>query len=1037
MKVRCHALLPDLEIASEAVHTWNIEGYRSLQKRERGPKFDCGGSPWRILLFPFGNNVDYASFYLEHGYEEDEKPPESWYACVQFTLVLWNKNDPSIYLSHSAQHRFTVEESDWGFTRFVEVRKMFQPSWEDKGRPLVENEEVNVTAYLRIYKDPTGVLWHNFLNYNSKKETGMVGLKNQGATCYLNSLLQSLYFTNAFRKAVFQIPTEHETDTRSSSPYALQRLFFLLQDHGEAISTQELTAAFGWEAKDIFEQRDIQELSRVLMDKMEEKLKGTEAEKILPDLFVGTMKTYISCINVNYESSRVEDFWDIQLNVSGNKSLDDSFKDYVQVETMDGENKYQAEGFGLQDAKKGVIFESFPKVLHLQLKRFEYDINRGAMTKVNDRYEFPETFDAAPYLSETADKSESYLYDLHGVLVHSGDFNAGHYYAYLKPSPDGPFYKFDDDRVTRATIKEVLEENFGGDYTGQTNGIVPVRNPYSRTLSTKRSMSAYMLVYIRKSRLAEVLPPLTIADIPQHVPRLLHEEKLEMDRRKKEKEEAHLYVNIGFIDDVIFKAYEGFDLAMWESDLHTTGGARYLRVLRTSTLLDVRNTIAQERSVERENLRLWIMVGRQNKTCRPDTPLNDLTMIVEQACSKHSSRDKGFRIWVEEAESFEDGKPLWQDAGSQQNNNSSTLLFLKHFDIEAQTLKGIGHVYLKKQQKISELGSMIQQKMGWTSPSSKGTLLNGSINGKTSSESSAPNLMLFEEIKQSMIENMKLKSTVLQSELQDGDIICFQRCISDKEASSLAQAGKLSNTRDFYDYMLNRIDVTFVPRTASGGQETFVLTLNKKMTYDQFAARVAEHLQIVPSHIRFMSVHITTSRPKNPIKRQVHPTLGQALTPQWGSYGNMAQRADALYYEVLDMSLEELERKRLLKVHWITEGINKDELIDVLVPKTGTVKDLITGLAAKLKLDDNVSQDIRILEIQNHKILREPRVDLPLTHMMDNTTCLAEVVPLEERDVDGDTRCISAMQYDKEPNMSHGIPFKFVIKQVSTYDGFF
>ena len=49
------------------------------------------------------------------------------------------------------------------------------------------------------------------------------------------------------------------------------------------------------------------------------------------------------------------------------KNLYESFKDYVAVEMLDGENKYQAEGFGLQDAKKGIIFESFPPCLHLQL----------------------------------------------------------------------------------------------------------------------------------------------------------------------------------------------------------------------------------------------------------------------------------------------------------------------------------------------------------------------------------------------------------------------------------------------------------------------------------------------------------------------------------------------------------------------------------------------------------------------------------------------------------------------------------------------
>jgi hypothetical protein len=36
--------------------------------------------------------------------------------------------------------------------------------------------------------------------YDSRKETGCVGLKNQGATCYMNSLLQYLYHLPYFRK---------------------------------------------------------------------------------------------------------------------------------------------------------------------------------------------------------------------------------------------------------------------------------------------------------------------------------------------------------------------------------------------------------------------------------------------------------------------------------------------------------------------------------------------------------------------------------------------------------------------------------------------------------------------------------------------------------------------------------------------------------------------------------------------------------------------------------------------------------------------
>ena len=313
---------------------------------------------------------------------------------------------------------------------------------------------------------------------------------------------------------MYEIPTENEENT-SNSAYALQRLFYQLQTSEQAVGTNELTKSFGWETRHIFEQQDVQELSRKLMERMEERMKGTKAEAVLPEIFSGKIKTYISCINVDYESSRIEDFWDIQLNVSGNKSLLESFQDYVQVEKMDGENQYFAgDEHKLQDANKGVIFTSFPDVLHLQLKRFEYDIHRDMMMKINDRHEFPDVFDAAPYLSEDSDKSESWTYQLHGVLVHSGDLNAGHYYAFIKPGKDGWFYKFDDDKVTKATSREVLEDNFGGEFL-DINGNPRLQG--QKKVPVMRQNNAYMLVYIRQTRVDKILQPVGKDDIPNHL----------------------------------------------------------------------------------------------------------------------------------------------------------------------------------------------------------------------------------------------------------------------------------------------------------------------------------------------------------------------------------------------------------------------------------------------------------------------------------------------------------------------------------------
>ena len=888
--------IPDTETDAEAYHTWHVKNYKGLQKREQGPVFTCGDHPWRILFFPFGNNVETASLYLEHGF--DKEPPEDWYACIVFGLVLWNPRDPSIYSYHNAHHRFNKREGDWGFTRFVDIKKAYYQPWDGHDRPLIENDEVNITAYVRVLKDPTGVLWHNFEGYDSKKETGMVGLKNQGATCYLNSLLQSLYFTNAFRKAVYQIPTENEA-VKTNSAWTLQRLFYLLQVNKFAVSTSELTASFGWDSRQIFEQQDVQELSRILMERLEVRMKGTAAENALPSLFVGKSKTYISCIHVPFESSRIEDFWDLQLNVRGNKTLHDSFMDYIQVETLEGDNKYDAgEPYKLQDAKKGVIFESFPPVLHLQLKRFEYDINRDAMMKINDRHEFPEEFDASLYLSQDADRSEPWIYQLHGVLVHSGDFNAGHYYAFLKPGKDTCFYKFDDDTVTRATKKQTLEENFGGEYANLPNGNLGYRQPFMKGYSTKRSMNAYMLVYIRKSRLDQVLVDVKETDIPTHIERKLAEERAEVERRRKEREEAHLYLNVLLISDMTFKHHRGFDLTTWDAEPTDPAAPSVHRIKRAMKVSEFAAEIAKDRGLAPDQIRFWVMVSRQNKTTRPDQPLRDPNMSVEEAWNRYGSKGSPLRLWAEPCEAMEDGKPVWPDAALAADNNVPILVFLKYFDPKNESLTGVGHAYVQKYARVGDIVPQILRIMNWEA---------------------GPTLSLFEEIKSSMIEPMKSKQTFQQSEIQDGDIICFQRTLSEAEASAVTY----HDARQYYDYLLNRVSIRFYPRGKEATEE-FDLLLSKKMTYDQFSYRVGEHLKADPTHLRFATVNVTNSKPKAYVKRNLNQNLNQILSSQYSSYGYTNHRNDCLYYEILETSLADYETKKMIKVTWLSEGITKE-----------------------------------------------------------------------------------------------------------------
>lgn len=310
----------------------------------------------------------------------------------------------------------------------------------------------------------------------------------------------------------------------------------------------------------------------------------------------------------------------------------------MSVETLDGENKYQAEGLGLQAAKKGVIFQSFPPVLHLQLRRFEYDIEKDALVKINDRHEFPFSIDLEEFLDESADRSVSHNYKLHGVLVHSGDLHGGHYFALIKPEKDGRWFKFDDDRVTPVTDKEVLEDNYGGD---MLNGLIPPQQrTQARTL--KKFTNAYMLVYVRESDLDWVLSPFTETDTPSHLseygPReidsligklipsaeqRLDAEREQLEAKRREKDEQHLYLTAKVITDDHFARHQGFDLASFDDKNLPATELPTFRVLKSETFATFKQRIATYFKLSDRDFRLWVLVNRQNKTIRPDVPIHD------------------------------------------------------------------------------------------------------------------------------------------------------------------------------------------------------------------------------------------------------------------------------------------------------------------------------------------------------------------------------------------------------------------------------
>jgi ubiquitin carboxyl-terminal hydrolase 7 len=79
------------------------------------------------------------------------------------------------------------------------------------------------------------------------------------------------------------------------------------------------------------------------------------------------------------------------------------------------------------------------------------------MIKDNSLFKFNDILDLDAVLPQEVNMSQQlpnapYMikntYHLHSILIHSGTLEAGHYYAFIRPTIDDKWYEFDDSNVS-------------------------------------------------------------------------------------------------------------------------------------------------------------------------------------------------------------------------------------------------------------------------------------------------------------------------------------------------------------------------------------------------------------------------------------------------------------------------------------------------------------------------------------------------------------------------------------------------------------